>query len=78
MKNDEIFGHCPIKKIIAAFKYSSNKIDNGDQMSSPNYVLPNQVLTFDDKKFIFAYRILNLNIIIKEIKKMNSVNVEQI
>ena len=48
---------------IAAFEYLKTKIKSkgkeinyGDQISCQNYLLPNNVLTFNDQKLIFAYR----------------------
>ena len=48
---------------IAAFRYLKNKIKSkgkeinyGDQLFCQNYLSPNNILTFDDQKLIFAYR----------------------
>ena len=48
---------------IAAFDYLKAKIKSkgkeinyGDYLTCQNYLLPNQILTFDEQKLIFAYR----------------------
>ena len=37
-------------------KSKGKEISYGDQLFCQNYLSPNKILTFDDQKFIFAYR----------------------
>ena len=63
MKKTKYLNIVQSKIRIAAFEYLKTKIKSkgkeinyGDQISCQNYLLPNQVLTFDDQKLKFAYR----------------------
>ena len=37
-------------------KSKGKEINYGDQLSCQNYLLPNQILTFQEQKLIFSYR----------------------
>ena len=63
MKKTKYLNIVQSKIRIAAFKYLRNKIKSkgkeinyGDQLSCQNYLLPKQVLTFDDQHYIFLQK----------------------